>query len=96
MGKEEQARHYRVDTERMLDSVVGLPGQIDDSWERSGGFGSNLASASGPLVICGMGGSAIGGQMLADLVKGDSSRPVHLARGYRLPEFAGPGGYGFQ
>ncbi len=90
MGKEEQARHYRIDTGRMIDSVVGLPDQIEDAWERSGDFGSSLGSASGPLVICGMGGSAIGGQMLADLVKTDSSRPVHLERGYRLPEFTGP------
>lgn len=90
MGKEEQARHYRIDTGRMIDSVVGLPGQIEDAWERTGDFGSSLAGASGPLVICGMGGSAIGGQMLVDLVKKDSSRPIHLERGYILPEFAGP------
>ncbi len=90
MGKEEQARHYRIDTERMIDSVIGLPDQIEAAWERSVDFGSSLGNAAGPLIICGMGGSAIGGQMLADLVKGDSSRPVHLERGYRLPEFAGP------
>ena len=90
MGKEEQARHYRVDTGRMIDSVVALPDQIEDAWDKAGDFGSSLEGATGPLVICGMGGSAIGGQMLADLAKQDSARPIHLERGYRLPAFAGP------
>lgn len=90
MGKEEQARHYRVDTSRMLDSVMSLPDQIEEAWAQAGDIGASLAGAPGPLILCGMGGSAIGGQMLCDLVKGDSSRPMHLERGYRLPGMAGP------
>ena len=89
MGKEEQARHYRIDTGRMIDSVMALADQIEEAWARSEGFGADLAAASGPLIVCGMGGSAIGGQMLADLVKRDSKRPIHLERGYALPGFAG-------
>ena len=87
MGKEEIARHYRIDAARMIDRVVELADQVESAWEGARDLGANLSGAGSPFVVCGMGGSAIGGQMLADLVKMDSAVPVYLERGYTLPAF---------
>ncbi len=87
MGKEEQARHYRIDADRMIDRVVELADQVESAWESARDLGTTLAGTESPVVVCGMGGSAIGGQMLADLVKMDSSVPIYLERGYTLPAF---------
>ncbi len=87
MGKEEKARHYRVDGERMIDRVLELADQVEKSWEDARGLGASLGDAASPVIVCGMGGSAIGGQMLADLVRMDSAVPVCLERGYTLPAF---------
>lgn len=40
--------------------------------------------------ICGMGGSAIGGRLLRDLVSVGGRAPINLVRGYALPSSAGP------
>jgi glucose/mannose-6-phosphate isomerase len=87
LAKEEKLRHYRIDAEKMLDRVLELADQVEGAWERSRDFGADLGKARGPIVICGMGGSAIGGKMLADLVKKESPFPVYLERGYSLPSF---------
>ena len=71
----------------MLDKVIELADQVEKAWDSSRDFGADLEGAHGPVVICGMGGSAIGGRMLADLVKKDSPVPVYLERGYSLPSF---------
>lgn len=71
----------------MLDKVIHLADQVEEAWANSRDFGAELGGAKGPIVICGMGGSAIGGQMLADLVKKESPVPVYLERGYSLPSF---------
>ena len=87
MGKEEKARHYRIDGERMIDRVVELADQVEEAWESARDLGTTIAGAASPVVVCGMGGSAIGGQMLADLVKMDAKVPIYLERGYTLPAF---------
>ncbi|MEX2414345.1 MAG: bifunctional phosphoglucose/phosphomannose isomerase, partial [Thermoleophilaceae bacterium] len=45
---------------------------------------------SGGLVVCGMGGSAIGGDLAAAAVGGRARRPIRTVRGYALPPDVGP------
>ena len=40
------------------------------------------------IIICGMGGSAIGGDLLRSLVQFEMKIPVYVNRNYRLPSFA--------
>ncbi len=89
MNHDHSARHYGIDTERMLDKVLGLPGQMAEAWEMAGELASAMPSGAKSLVICGMGGSAIGGQLLRDLTATGSDVSVHVERGYTLPAFAG-------
>lgn len=89
MSEEDLLRHYRVDVGRMLDLVAGLPGQIEQAWKSMRGFTPPAVRGKGPLIVCGMGGSAIGGKLLRDLVRHESPVPIHLESTYALPAFAG-------
>ncbi len=91
MSQEDLLRHYRVDAGRMLDRVVQLPDQIEQAWQMMKSFKSPAPRGKGPVIICGMGGSAIGGMLLRDLVRQESSVPVVLESTYALPAFAGKG-----
>ena len=48
--------------------------------------GKTITGEIANIVICGMGGSAIGGDILRCLMK-DTNMPVFVNRGYELPEF---------
>ncbi|HXQ96553.1 MAG TPA: bifunctional phosphoglucose/phosphomannose isomerase [Candidatus Acidoferrales bacterium] len=81
----------RYDSEGMLAAIPRLAGQLTDGWARSRAL-ELPASHRGPstVVVLGMGGSAIG----ADLVRGifsDRLRvPLVTVRDYDLPRFAQP------
>ena len=80
-----------VDTAGMLAHLQGLPRQLEDAWRLAQGLGAPPEyGAADAIVVAGMGGSAIG----ADLVRGlcaDSLRvPLVVWRDYGLPGFVGP------
>jgi glucose/mannose-6-phosphate isomerase len=74
----------------MHDTIAGLPEQL-----REGGrLGAAAASAVTPptaIVFAGMGGSAIGGELLRGLIAGTCPVPITRVRGFGIPAFAGPG-----
>lgn len=41
------------------------------------------------IVVCGLGGSGIGGNLLAELLRGELTVPVLVNKGYSLPAFVG-------
>lgn len=89
MGSDDATRHYHIDASRMLDNVRGIPDQIAEVWESAKGFTVPYRGYNAPLVVSGLGGSAIGGQLLKDLLGRDCSVPVRLERGYNLESYAG-------
>ena len=85
------ASYAGVDAGDMLAHLEGLPRQLADSWALVQGLGAPAEyGAADAIVVAGMGGSAIG----ADLVRGlcaDSLRvPLVVWREYGLPGFVGP------
>ncbi len=89
MAPDHSARHYGIDTGKMLDKVLGLPDQMAEAWDLADELVECMPAGAPTLIICGMGGSAIGGQLLRDLIAEDSDVSVHIERGYTLPAFAG-------
>jgi glucose/mannose-6-phosphate isomerase len=87
MGTEDTARHYRIDEDRMLDHVLSIPDQIDSAWRMADDFAFSRAVPDSPVVVCGMGGSAIGGVLLGDLIGKNARVPLNVSRGYTLPSF---------
>lgn len=84
-------RSRACDPSGLLRVAVGLSGQIREGWAlgRSAHLPKPPKDAA-HLVICGMGGSAIGGDLLADYVAPTCPIPIVVVRGYEVPGFVGP------
>src|SRR3954447_7706463 len=72
----------------MLDDVLAMPDHLRDALWRVESARLEAADSAG-LLVCGMGGSAIGGDLAAAVLGDRLSGPMTTARGYRLPSWAG-------
>ena len=74
----------------MLQRIMAMPQQVRDAWAlvQSAALPGSHAGAAN-IVICGMGGSAIGGDLTRTLVEQEARVPITLVRGYDLPAFVG-------
>ena len=73
----------RLDSKGMFDLVRDFPSQMIDAWRRGSDFARSIEPRSVErIVVCGMGGSAIGGDMAKSLLADKLSRPLHVNRSY--------------
>ena len=92
MNLDEQDRFHEVDPEGMLAEIDGLPDQLETAWDLGQSLPLPIVEGVQQVVIAGMGGSAIGGDLLAAYVAPRMSIPVIVWRNYDLPAYAsGPG-----
>ena len=92
MNLDEQDRFHEIDPEGMLAEIDGLPDQLQAAWDLGQSLPLPIVEGIRQVVIAGMGGSAIGGDLLAAYVAPRMSIPVIVWRNYDLPAFAsGPG-----
>ena len=68
----------------MLDDVLAIPDHLRDALWRVESARLERADSAG-LVVCGMGGSAIGGDLAAAVLGERLTRPLVTVRGYVLP-----------
>ena len=73
----------------MIDDVLGMPDQLRDALWRIETARLEPAESAG-LMVCGMGGSAIGGQLAASALGDRLTKPLITIRGYELPSWATP------
>ncbi len=73
----------------MIDDVLGLPDQLRDALWRIETARLEPADSAG-LMVCGMGGSAIGGDLAAAALGDRLTKPLVSIRGYELPSWATP------
>ncbi|HEX3324120.1 MAG TPA: bifunctional phosphoglucose/phosphomannose isomerase [Solirubrobacterales bacterium] len=73
----------------MLDDVLAIPEHLGDALWRLESARLEPADAAG-LMVCGMGGSAIGGDLAAAAFGDRLTRPLITVRGYGLPSWATP------
>jgi glucose/mannose-6-phosphate isomerase len=73
----------------MIDDVLGIPDQLRDALWRIESARLEPAPAAG-LFVCGMGGSAIGGDLAAAALGDRLTGPMLTVRGYALPSWATP------
>lgn len=80
----------RYDSKNMIGLIEGLPEQCREAWKIGLG-GTPLRDADGldNVVVLGLGGSAIGGDLLAALLSDELDVPVLVNRGYGVPNFVG-------
>jgi glucose/mannose-6-phosphate isomerase len=73
----------------MIDDTLGLPDQLRDAlWRIESARLEEVESAG--LMVCGMGGSAIGGDLAAAAIGDQLTKPLVVVRGYELPSWATP------
>jgi glucose/mannose-6-phosphate isomerase len=73
----------------MIDDVLGLPDQLRDALWRIETARLEPVDSAG-LMVCGMGGSAIGGDLAAAALGDRLTKPLLSIRGYELPSWATP------
>ena len=74
----------------MIDGVLAQPHQLGDALWRAQSAGISKQDRPGGLVVCGMGGSAIGGDLAAAALGDRATRPITTVRGYALESWTGP------
>ncbi len=74
----------------MLDDVLAQPDQLGDALWRAQSAGISNQDRPGGLIVCGMGGSAIGGDLAAAALGDRATRPITTVRGYALESWTGP------
>lgn len=80
-----------VDTAAQIDDILAMPDHIEDAlWRAESAMLAPATEPADALVVCGMGGSAIGADLAIALAAGRTRRPVVVLRGYDLPSWAGP------
>jgi len=80
----------KLDTLNMLGEIDGLPDQLQRAWElgKSQPLPELDAFALRAIVVAGLGGSAIGADLVAGLVSSSLRVPLIVHRDYGLPAFA--------
>ena len=88
MNLDDIASFIQLDPQNMLGEIDSLPGQLQSAWEL--GQQQPLPDPRGitRILISGMGGSAIGADLLAATVAPDCQVPVIVQRDYDLPAWA--------
>jgi glucose/mannose-6-phosphate isomerase len=89
MDLDKLERMREIDTQGYIDHLNGLPDQLATALE----LGQTLElpeppSAIDQVLIAGMGGSAIGADLVAAYAKPDSRAPIVVHRDYDLPRWA--------
>jgi glucose/mannose-6-phosphate isomerase len=80
-----------VDLAAMLAHLQGLPSQLEAAWELVTAFDAPRAlRGADTIVVAGMGGSAIGADLVRGLCADQLAVPLVVWRDYGLPAFVGP------
>src|SRR3990172_5502754 len=95
MNLDDLPRFKLLDPQDMLGHIDGLPDQLQSAWDLSQKQSLDFADGLRPsasnvrqIVISGMGGSAIGADLVAAAVMDSCPVPVIVHRDYGLPAFA--------
>lgn len=88
MNLDDTSKFTQIDTQDMQSHIDGLPSQLEFAWE----LGSHLAlpelEGIERVIVAGMGGSAIGADLVGAYIAPQCPVPVLLHRNYSLPAWA--------
>ena len=80
-----------IDRSGMLELVDKLPDMMEEGWSASETVNIPDPGKIGNLVISGMGGSAISGDIVSLILRGKADFPVFVNRNYGCPKFVSGG-----
>lgn len=79
----------KIDKSRMLEKIEEFPNQIEETIELMNSIEINNFSNIENIIISGMGGSAISGDIIQTIFKNRIDMPIFVNRSYDLPKWAG-------
>jgi glucose/mannose-6-phosphate isomerase len=74
----------------VIEDILAQPHQLGDALWRAQSAGISKQDRPGGLIVCGMGGSAIGGDLAAAALGDRATCPITTVRGYALESWTGP------
>ena len=77
----------QIDTQNMLQMTTNFQHHMHNAWLLGDKIPLSFSFQGTEIVVCGMGGSAIGGTMLRSLLAPQADVPVLINRSYKLPTF---------
>ncbi|MDX1420010.1 MAG: bifunctional phosphoglucose/phosphomannose isomerase [Rubricoccaceae bacterium] len=85
------APRVALDPQDMHAAIAAFPDHLREGWRRGGAADAFDLSPDryDGVLVCGMGGSAIGGDLLRTLGEAEAPVPIQVVRGYRLPAWVG-------
>lgn len=78
----------KLDKSEMLSEIRGLADQLEKAWETAQALPLPADKQFSHIILAGMGGSAIGADLLASYIYSICDVPVYILRGYNLPAWA--------
>ena len=88
MNLDDLDRMRAIDVDEMLSHIDALPAQLENAWRLAQTLPLPESHQAPRLIaLCGMGGSAIGGDLAAAIVAPTSPAPFVVLRSYDLPAF---------
>lgn len=78
----------KIDAQNMIDEINHLPNQLGEAWELGSSADLPPLRKYSQVIVSGMGGSAIGADLLRTYVLPLCKVPVFVSRDYGLPAFA--------
>ncbi|UCB43258.1 MAG: bifunctional phosphoglucose/phosphomannose isomerase [Dehalococcoidales bacterium] len=88
MAKIDNSELKQLDPEDMLARIHEVPWQCQQAWQMAKDFTlPKEYSDINKVLVIGMGGSAIGGDLVSSLVAPEAKLPIIVYRGYDLPAF---------
>jgi glucose/mannose-6-phosphate isomerase len=88
MNLDDLDRFRELDPQNMLAHIDGLPGQLESAWALGKSQELPLWEGIRQVVVCGMGGSAIGADLIAACLAPLATVPILVWRNYDLPAHA--------
>jgi glucose/mannose-6-phosphate isomerase len=87
---DDRALVERIDSQGLLSHIEGLPEQCADAWDSAAAIElPESYRGAREIVVLGMGGSAIAGDIVASLAAISGHKLVSVVRGYDLPPYLG-------
>ena len=88
MNLDDVGHFHELDTQDMLSEINGLPDQLQAAWELGATLPLPRMEPIHLVVVDGMGGSAIGADLLAACAAPVLKTPLIVWRNYDLPAYA--------
>jgi glucose/mannose-6-phosphate isomerase len=78
----------KIDKSNMRTAIINFPNHVIECFQLCKKYDVTVPKAVKNIIIAGLGGSAIGGDVVRNWIGDSASIPIEVCRGYQLPGYA--------